>query len=40
MDTKTYKDMDMDREKKLGSKLLSVMIVLVLEVVLEVIDVV
>ena len=36
--TKTYKDMD--REKNLGSKLLSVMIVLVLEVVLEVIDVV
>ena len=38
VDTNTYKDMD--REKKLGSKLLSVMIVLVLEVVLEVIDVV
>ena len=38
MDTNTYKDMD--REKNLGSKLLSVMIVLVLEVVLEVIDVV
>ena len=38
VDTNTYKDMD--REKKLGSKLLSVMIILFLEVVREVIDVV
>ena len=37
MDTNTYKDMD--REKKLGSKLLSVMIILFLEVVREVIGV-
>ena len=38
MNTNMYKDRD--REKNLGSKLLSVMIILFLEVVREVIDVV
>ena len=38
VDTNMYKDID--REKNLGSKLLSVMIILFLKVVWEVIDVV